>query len=110
MTIHATRGDFLEYSSTFILEPGQSKEVEIDVKASVEISSQFKNTNGNNTTVKIFPALMLGYAKLTIEDVTLVKDDNQIIIIETGYYSLKFQLKNNDTVNTNVEYFISVKK
>jgi hypothetical protein len=39
-----------------------------------------------------------------------VNDDNQIIKIDTGYHSLKFEFKNNDIVITNVDYIISVKK
>jgi hypothetical protein len=110
MNVHPVHGDFIETTGSVTLVPNETTDVEVDVKGALEISSQFKNTIGNNTTVKIFPALLLGYAKLTIKDVTLVSEDNQIIKIDTGYYSLKFQLKNNDTVNTNVEYFISVKK
>ncbi|HEY3363170.1 MAG TPA: hypothetical protein VGK06_15470 [Methanosarcina sp.] len=110
MTTHPVKGDFIESQGSIVLVPNESSEIEVDVKGAVEISSQFKNTDANNISLKIFPSLGLGYTTDPIKNITIVNNNNQIIKIETGYYSLKFQLKNNDTVNTNVEYFISVKK
>jgi hypothetical protein len=110
MTVHPVRGDFIETPGSVTLDPNVTSDIVVDVKSSTETSAQFKNTDSNNISIKIFGSLGLGWAKLPIKDVTIVKDDNQIIIIDSGYYSLKFEIKNNDSVNTIVDYFISVKK
>jgi hypothetical protein len=93
------------------LVPHESSEIEVDVKGAIEISAQFKNDAANNTSLKIYSSLGLGYAKLHLKNITLVKDNNQIIIIESGYYTLNFEFLNNDLNNsTKISYIIVVKK
>lgn len=106
-----TKGDFKEYSDTFILQSGQTQSVDIDTKGALEIAVQIKNTLGNNLEIGISPSLGLGFTTLPLKNLTLIKDENKIIKIETGYYKIKIDFLNNDLDNsTNINYICIVKK
>lgn len=106
-----TRGSFEEHSDSIVLGSGRTQSVEVDTKGSLEISVQVNNTLGNNLSVKVYPSLKNLFTSAPIKNLSLVKDENQIIKIETGYYKIKIEFLNKDLDNsTNIDYVCIVKK
>lgn len=105
------KGSFEEYSDSIVLESGQSSSIEINVKGALEISLQINNSGGNNLEIGISPSLGLGFTTLPLKNLSLIKDENIIVKIETGYYKIKIEFLNKDLDNfTNIDYVCIVKK
>lgn len=106
-----TRGSFEEHSDSIVLRSGQSQSVEVYTKGSLEISLQANNSGGNNLEIRVYPSLGLGFTTTPIKNISLIKDENQIVKIDSGYYKIKIEFLNKDLDNSTViDYICIVKK